>query len=102
MDMEARLGVARDRQERREERKRGRFKGSLEELTTMREALLGIIVTGRRQRLQERERTRPYPKAPPQGVRLSQDAINKMTIQELRAKVRQEEERVEQHRGGAY
>eukprot|EP00971_Amphidinium_carterae_P087369 1728614-Amphidinium_carterae.1 len=42
---------ARDRQERRDERKRRRFKGSLEELKTMREALHGIIITGRRQRL---------------------------------------------------
>eukprot|EP00971_Amphidinium_carterae_P112286 2224089-Amphidinium_carterae.1 len=93
---------ARDRQVRREEGAQTRFKGTKEELQRMRDALCDIIVTGRRQRLQERERTRPYPKAPPQGVRLPQDAINRMTIQELRALVRQEEERIAQHQGGAY
>eukprot|EP00971_Amphidinium_carterae_P056609 1118702-Amphidinium_carterae.1 len=68
----------------------------------MRDALHDILVTGRRQRLRERERTRPVPKAAPPGVRLSQEAINKMTIPELRAKIRHEEEREEQHQGGAY
>eukprot|EP00971_Amphidinium_carterae_P177176 3513832-Amphidinium_carterae.1 len=68
----------------------------------MRDALHDILVTGRRQRLRERERTRRIPKAAPPGVRLSQDAINKMTIPELRAKIRHEEEREGQHQGGAY
>eukprot|EP00971_Amphidinium_carterae_P081869 1619530-Amphidinium_carterae.1 len=68
----------------------------------MRNALLGIIVSGRRQRLQERERTRPVPKQPPQGVLLPQPAINKMTLQELRAKVRHEEDRIARHQGGYY
>eukprot|EP00971_Amphidinium_carterae_P189188 3755683-Amphidinium_carterae.1 len=46
MEMAARVGEARDRQERREERKRGRFKGSLEDLKKMRDALRDIIITG--------------------------------------------------------
>eukprot|EP00971_Amphidinium_carterae_P259036 5140710-Amphidinium_carterae.2 len=98
----ARVGEEQEQSLRREKRKRGRFKGSLEELKTMRSALLSIIVTGRRQRLHERERTRPAPKAAPHGVRLPQKAISEMTIQELRSKVAQEEDRVAQHQGGAY
>eukprot|EP00971_Amphidinium_carterae_P141496 2803618-Amphidinium_carterae.2 len=60
----------------------------------MRNSLLAITVAGRRQRLQERERTRPQPKAPPQGVRVPEQnifgkEINKMTMQELRAAIKE-------------
>eukprot|EP00971_Amphidinium_carterae_P296855 5897317-Amphidinium_carterae.1 len=70
----------------------------------MKDALLDIIVAGRRQRLEERERTRPTPKAPPHGVRVpgQQEKINRMSLQELRAQVRREDERIAQHQGGAY
>eukprot|EP00971_Amphidinium_carterae_P059830 1183571-Amphidinium_carterae.1 len=67
MDEAYKWQEARDRQIRRDEERQTRFKGTKEELQRMRNALLDIIVAGRRQRLQERERTRPYPKAPPQG-----------------------------------
>eukprot|EP00971_Amphidinium_carterae_P101910 2017269-Amphidinium_carterae.1 len=53
MDMAARVGLQRERQERRDERDRGRFQGTIEDLTRMRDALRDIIITGRRQRLQE-------------------------------------------------
>eukprot|EP00971_Amphidinium_carterae_P178855 3547391-Amphidinium_carterae.1 len=59
----------------------------------MRDSLLAITVHGRRQRLQERERTRPKPKAPPQGVRVPTKETNKMTIQELREAIREIEEK---------
>eukprot|EP00971_Amphidinium_carterae_P014998 296321-Amphidinium_carterae.1 len=75
------------------------------ELLEMRNALLGIIVSGRRQRLQERETTRPTAKAPPPEVRASmpiQEKINRMTLQELRDQVRREDERMAKHKGGFY
>eukprot|EP00971_Amphidinium_carterae_P194921 3867714-Amphidinium_carterae.1 len=65
----------------------------------MRNSLLAITVSGRRQRLQERERTRPQrqPKAAPQGVRVPDRSIftkdiNEMTIQELRAAIQEAED----------
>eukprot|EP00971_Amphidinium_carterae_P317375 6309818-Amphidinium_carterae.1 len=72
-----------------------RFKGNKEELQRMRDALLDIIVAGRRQRLRERERTTPTsslsatPKAPPiaavqvSGTLQIQQRVNSMTLQEL-------------------
>eukprot|EP00971_Amphidinium_carterae_P247189 4909065-Amphidinium_carterae.1 len=71
----------------------------------MRNALLGIIVSGRRQRLQEHERTRPTAKAPPFEVRASipiQEKVNRMSLQELRDQVRREDERMAKHKGGFY
>eukprot|EP00971_Amphidinium_carterae_P159101 3154424-Amphidinium_carterae.1 len=50
-----------------------RYAGNKEDLARTRSALLANTVAGRRQRLQERERTRPQPKAPPQGVRVPPD-----------------------------
>eukprot|EP00971_Amphidinium_carterae_P166440 3298627-Amphidinium_carterae.1 len=87
--------------ERREERKRGRFKGSLEDLTRMRDALRDILITGRRQRLQARV---PAAKAAPAGIHLPyhHKPLNELTLQELRAKVRHEEECAERAHGGAY
>eukprot|EP00971_Amphidinium_carterae_P031214 614454-Amphidinium_carterae.2 len=96
-----RLQQARERQERREERKGGRFRGTLEELTRMRDTLRDIIITGRKQRLQARV---PAPKAAPAGIQLPyhHKPLNELTIQELRAKIRHEEERAERGRAGAY
>eukprot|EP00971_Amphidinium_carterae_P216781 4303306-Amphidinium_carterae.1 len=75
----------------------------------MRDALLDIIVAGRRQRLQERERTRPTsmstPKAPPfaavqaSGTLQIQEKVSKMTLQELQDQVRREDERIAKHKG---
>eukprot|EP00971_Amphidinium_carterae_P013997 275769-Amphidinium_carterae.1 len=44
---------ARDRQQCRDERKQGRFRGTKAELEEMRNSLLAITVSGRRQRLRE-------------------------------------------------
>eukprot|EP00971_Amphidinium_carterae_P037890 745039-Amphidinium_carterae.1 len=77
----------------------------MEDLARMRDALRDIIITGRRQRLQEvQDAQRQVPKAPPQGIRqpYHQKALQDMTLQELRAKVRAEEERAERRQGGAY
>eukprot|EP00971_Amphidinium_carterae_P187954 3730633-Amphidinium_carterae.1 len=66
--MEAYRGEqARDREIRRDNGEQIRFRGTKAELQEMRNSLLAITVSGHRQRLQERERTRPQPKA---GVRV--------------------------------
>eukprot|EP00971_Amphidinium_carterae_P164879 3268551-Amphidinium_carterae.1 len=90
-----------------------RFSGTKKELQRMRDALLDIIVARRRQRLQERERTRPAsmtaaPKAPPfaavqvSGTLQIQQRVNSMTLQELQDQVRREDVRIAQHKGGYY
>eukprot|EP00971_Amphidinium_carterae_P033373 657199-Amphidinium_carterae.1 len=69
MEARHRLQDAFDRQARRDEGTQGYFRGTKKELEEMRDSLHAITVYGRRQRLEEREMTRPKPKAPPQGVR---------------------------------
>eukprot|EP00971_Amphidinium_carterae_P008856 174748-Amphidinium_carterae.1 len=66
---EYRQSSAIERQLRRDEGVQGRFTNTKEELKEIRKSMLAILVYNRRQRLQERERTRPKPKSPPQGVR---------------------------------
>eukprot|EP00971_Amphidinium_carterae_P103906 2057554-Amphidinium_carterae.1 len=110
MEHSYRNGEARDRQLRRDEQERGRFPGTKEELQrlSMRDALKENLITGRRQRLQEwyPQRLASTPKAPPAGLPQPSQrrsyAIQEMTVQELRAKVRAEEQRIEAHQGGAY
>eukprot|EP00971_Amphidinium_carterae_P246101 4887765-Amphidinium_carterae.2 len=89
MEQAYRVGEARDRQARREERERGKYPGTMEELKRMRKVLKDTLITGRRQRLQER---RPAPKAAPAGIRqpYHHKAIQDMTPPELRDKVRAE------------
>eukprot|EP00971_Amphidinium_carterae_P066412 1315106-Amphidinium_carterae.2 len=91
---------AHDREIRRDQGSEMRFKGTKEELEEMRNSLLAFTVAGRRQRLQERERTRPQPKAAPQGVRLPRPMINEMTIEQLREVIQPQEELLERHRAG--
>eukprot|EP00971_Amphidinium_carterae_P190378 3778310-Amphidinium_carterae.2 len=82
----------------------------MEDLKRMRDALKENLITGRRQRLQiwypERVPAVPAPKAPPAGTQPPSQsttfALNAMTLQELREKVRQEEHNIEQNKGGAY
>eukprot|EP00971_Amphidinium_carterae_P068698 1360186-Amphidinium_carterae.1 len=93
MEARQRLQDAYDRQKRRDEGIQGSFRGTKKELEEMRNSLLFITVAGRRQRLQERERTKPKPKAPPQGVRLPMKETNKMTMQELREAIQEVEEK---------
>eukprot|EP00971_Amphidinium_carterae_P258410 5128866-Amphidinium_carterae.1 len=66
----------------------------------MREALRDIIITGRRQRLQARAQV-PTAKAAPAGLRVPNHhkPLNELTLQELRAKARYEEERAVRSRG---
>eukprot|EP00971_Amphidinium_carterae_P240152 4768091-Amphidinium_carterae.1 len=87
MDEAYRGTQARDRQLRREEKDSGRFQGTMEDLTQMRDALRDIIITGQRPRLQEAHR-RPEPKAAPTRIRhpYHHKALQDMTLQELRAK----------------
>eukprot|EP00971_Amphidinium_carterae_P323304 6425217-Amphidinium_carterae.1 len=77
----------------------------------MRDALIAITVSGRRQRLQELSKTRPtssLPKAPPFGaIQVSgkleiERRVNGMSLQELQDQVRREDERIEKHKGGDY
>eukprot|EP00971_Amphidinium_carterae_P064961 1287210-Amphidinium_carterae.1 len=89
MEARHRLQEAFDRQKRRDEGTQGYFRGTKKELEEMRDSLLALTVYGRRLRLEERERTRPKPKAPPQGVRVPTKEIDKMTIQELREAIRE-------------
>eukprot|EP00971_Amphidinium_carterae_P046310 911593-Amphidinium_carterae.1 len=108
MEHSYRVGEARDRQLRRDEQERGRFPGTKEELQRLRDALKANLITGRRQRLQEwyPQRSASVPKAPPAGIQQPSQrrsyTIQEMTVQELRAKVRAEEQRIEAHQGGAY
>eukprot|EP00971_Amphidinium_carterae_P323567 6430303-Amphidinium_carterae.1 len=71
----------------------------------MRDALLDIVVAGRKQRLQVRESTRPTPtsstpKAPPfaaiqmSGKQEIQQRVNRMTLPELRDQVQREDDRI--------
>eukprot|EP00971_Amphidinium_carterae_P232695 4617890-Amphidinium_carterae.1 len=85
---EYRHSASTERHQRRDERLQGRFRNTKEELVEMRNALIAIVVHRRRQRLEEREMTRPKPKAPP-GVRVPTKEINKMTTQELREAIRE-------------
>eukprot|EP00971_Amphidinium_carterae_P351084 6491902-Amphidinium_carterae.1 len=102
----------RDRHVRRQQRRKAglpeRYQGNKEDLRRMRNALIALTVSGRRQRLQERERTRPQPKAAPQGVRVPvyqsifTKEINKMAMQELRAAIQEGEDLKARHQGGIY
>eukprot|EP00971_Amphidinium_carterae_P188491 3741474-Amphidinium_carterae.1 len=79
----------RDRQLHRDERQRGRFEVTMEDLARMRDALRDFIITGRRQRLQQVQDAQcRVPKAPPAGIRqpYHQKALQDMTLQELRDK----------------